>query len=116
MSPCLFNFYAEYIKRNAGLEEAQAGIKIAERNISNFRYSDDTTLMAESEEELKSLLMKVKEESEKVGLKLNIQKTKIMASSPITSRQIDGETMETVTDFILGGSKITADGVCSHKN
>ena len=101
--------------RNAGLEEAQAGIKIAGRNINNLRYADDTTLMAESEEELKSLLMKVKEESEKVGLKLNIQKTKIMASSPITSWQIDGETVETVADFILGGSKITADGDCSHE-
>ena len=101
--------------RNAGLEEAQAGIKIARRNIYNLRYADDTILMAESEEELKSLLMKVKEESEKVGLKLNIQKTKIMASSPITSWEIDGETVETVSDFILGGSKITADGDCSHK-
>ena len=101
--------------RNAGLEEAQAGIKIARRNITNLRYADYTTLMAESEEELKSLLMKVKEESEKVGLKLNIQKTKIMASSPITSWQIDGETVETVSDFILGGSKITADGDCSHE-
>ena len=101
--------------RNAGLEEAQAGIKIAGRNISNLRYADDTTLMAESEEELKSLLMKVKEESEKVCLKLNIQKTKIMASSPITSWQIDGETVETVADFILGDSKITADGDCSHE-
>ena len=101
--------------RNAGLEEAQAGIKIARRNINNLRYADDTTLMAESEEELKSLLMKVKGESEKVGLKLNIQKTKIMASSPITSWQIDGERVETVTDFILGGSKITADGDCSHE-
>ena len=101
--------------RNAGLEEAQAGIKIAGRNINNLRYADDTTLMAESEEELKSLLMKMKEESEKVGLKLNNQKTKIMASGPITSWQIDGETVETVTDFILGGSKITADGDCSHK-
>ena len=99
--------------RNAGLEEAQAGIKIAGRNINNLRYADDTTLMAESEEELKSLLMKVKEESEKVGLKLNIQKTKIMASGCITSWQIDGETMETVTDFIFLGSKITADGDCS---
>ena len=99
--------------RNAGLEEAQAGIKIAGRNFSNLRYADDTTLMAESEEALKSLLMKVKEESEKVGLKLNIQKTKIMASSPITSWQINAETMETVRDFILGGSKITADGDCS---
>ena len=102
MSPCLFNFYAEYIRRNAGLEEAQAGIKIAGRNINNLRYADDTTLMAESKEELKSLLMKVKEESEKVGLKLNIQKTKIMASGPITSWQIDGETMEIVTDYFLG--------------
>ena len=100
--------------RNAGLDEAQAGIKIARRNINNLRYADDTTLMAESEE-LKSLLMKVKEESEKVGLKLNIQKTKIMASGPITSWQIDGKTVETVTDFILGGSKITADGDCSHE-
>ena len=101
--------------RNAGLEEAQAGIKIARRNINNLRYADDTTLMAESEEELKSLLMKVKEESEKVDLKLNIQKMKIMASGPITSWQIDGETMETVTDFILGVSQITADGDCSHE-
>ena len=100
--------------RNAGLEETQAGIKIAGRNINNLRYSDDTTLIAESEEELKSLLMKVKEKSEKVGLKLNIQKTKIKASGPITSCEIDGETMETVRDFILGGSKITADGDCSH--
>ena len=100
--------------RNAGLDEAQAGIKIAGRNINNLRYADDTTLMAESEKELKSLLMKVKEESEKVGLKLNIQKTKIMASGPITSWEIDGETVETVSDFILGGSKITADGDCSH--
>ena len=114
-SPCLFNLYAEYIMRNAGLEEAQAGIKIARRNINNLRYADDTTLMAESEEELKSLLMKVKEESEKVGLKLNIQKTKIMVTGPITSWQIDGETMETVRDFILLGSKITADGDCSHE-
>ena len=101
--------------RNAGLDEAQAGIKTARRNINNLRYADDTTLMAESEEEQKSLLMKVKEESEKVGLKLNIQKTKIMASGPITSWQIDGETVETVSDFILGGSKITADGECSHE-
>ena len=101
--------------RNAGLEEAQAGIKIVGRNINHLRYADDTTLMAESEEELKSLLMKVKEESEKVGLKLNIQKTKIMASSPITSWEIDGETVETVSDFILGGYKITADGDCSHE-
>ena len=109
LSPCLLNFYAEYIMRNAGLEETQAGIKIARRNINKLRYADDTTLMAESKEELKSLLMKVKEGSEKSGLKLNIRKTKIMASSPITSWQIDGETMETVTGFILGGSKITAD-------
>ena len=101
MSPCLFNLYAEYIRRNAGLEEAQAGIKMAGRNINNLRYADDTTLMAESEEELKSLLMKVKEESEKVSLKLNIQKTKIMASGPITSWEIDGETVETVSDFIF---------------
>ena len=101
--------------RNAGLEEAQAGIEIAGRNINNLRYADDTSLMAESEEELKSLLMKVKEESEKVGLKVNIQKTKIMASSPITSWEIDGETVETVSDFILGGSKITANGDCSHE-
>uniref|UniRef100_A0A8B9XJS7 RNA-directed DNA polymerase n=1 Tax=Bos mutus grunniens TaxID=30521 RepID=A0A8B9XJS7_BOSMU len=115
LSPCLFNFYAEYIMRNAGLEETQAGIKIAGRNINNLRYADDTTLMAESEEELKSLLMKVKVESEKVGLKLNIQKTKIMASSPITSWQIDGETVETVSDFIFLGSKITTDGDCSHE-
>ena len=115
LSPCLFNVYAEYIMRNAGLEEAQAGIKIAGRNINNLRYADDTTLMAESEEELKSLLMKVKEESQKVGLKLNIQKTKIMASGPITSWQIDGETMETVKDFIFLGSKITADVDYSHE-
>ena len=116
LSPCLFNLDAEYLMRNAGLEEAQAEIKIAGRNINNLRYADDTTLMAESEEELKSLLMKVKEESEKVGLKLNIQKTKIMASGPITSWQIDGETMETVTDFIWGrGSKITADGDSNHE-
>ena len=101
--------------RNAGLDEAQAGIKIARRNINNLRYADDTTLMAESEEELNSLLMKVKEESEKVGLKLNIQKTMIMASGPVTSWQINGETVETVSDFILGGSKITADGDCSHE-
>ena len=100
MSLCLFNFYADYLMQNAGLDEAQAGIKIARRNINNFRYADDTTLMAESEEELKSLLIKVKEESEKAGLKLNIQKTKIMASGPITSWQIDGETVKTVTDFI----------------
>ena len=105
MSPCLFNLYAEYIVRNAGLEEAQAGIKTAGRNINNLRYADDTTLMTESEEELKSLLMKVKEESEKVGLKLNIQKTKIMASGPITSSELDGETVETVSDFILWAPK-----------
>ena len=103
LSPCLFNLYAEYIMRNAGVEEAQAGIKIAGRNINNLKYADDTTLMAESEEELQSLLMKVKVESEKVGLKLNIQKTKIMASGPITSWQIEGETIETVRHFILGG-------------
>jgi len=103
LSPCLFNLYAEYIMRNAGLDEAQAGIKISSRNINNLRYADDTTLMAESAEELKSLLMKVKEENEKVGLKLNIQKTKIMASDPITSWQIDGETVETVIDFIFCG-------------
>ena len=115
LSPRLFNLYAEYIMRNAGLEEAQAGIKIAGRNINNLSYADDTTLMAESEEELKSLLMKVKEESEKVGLKLNIQKTKIMASGPTTSWQIDGETVETVPDFIFMGSKISADGDCSHE-
>ena len=101
--------------RNAGLDEAQAGIKIAGRNINNLRYADDTTLMAESKEELKSLLMKVNEEGEKLGLKLNIQKSNIMASSPITSWQIDGETVETVADFIWGGSKITADGDCSHE-
>ena len=111
-SPCLFNLYAEYIMRNARLDEIQAGIKISGRNINNLRYTDDTTLMAESKEELKSLLMKVKEESfEKVGLKLNIYKTRIMASGPITSWQIDWETMETMTDFILGGSKITANGL-----
>ena len=114
LSPCLFNFYAEYIMRNAGLEGAQAGIKIARRNLNKLRYADDTTLMAESEEELKCLLMKVKEES-KVGFKLNIQKMKIMASGPITSWEIDGETVETVSDFILGVSKITADGDCSHE-
>ena len=114
-SPCLFNLRAEYIMRNAGLEEAQAGIKIARRNINNLRNADDTILMAESKEELKNLLMKVKEESEKVSLKLNIQKMKIMASSPITPRQIVGETMETVRDFIFFGSKITADGDCSHE-
>ena len=110
LSPCFFNLYAEYIMRNAGLDETQAGIKIVGRNIHNLRYADDTTLMAESEEELKSLLKKVKEESEKVGLKLNIQKMKIMASGPITSWQIDGEAVETVSDFIFLGSKITADG------
>ena len=114
MSPCLFNLKAEYILQNARLDEAQAGIKVARRNINNLRYADDTTLMAECEE-LKSLLMKVKEESQKVGLKLNFQKTKIMASGPITSWQIDRETMETVKDFISGGSKITADGDCSHE-
>ena len=112
LSPCFFNFYAEYIMRNAGLGETPAGIKTAGRNINNLRYADDTTLMAESEEELKSLLMKVKEESEKVDLKLNIQKTKITASGPITSWQIDGETMETVTDFNFC---LSADGECSHE-
>ena len=115
LSPCLFNFYAEYIMRDAGLEGAQAAIKIARRSINNLRYADDTTLMAESEGELKSLLMKVKEESEKVGLKLNIQKTNIMASGPIISWQIDGETVEIVADFIFLGSKITAEGDCSHE-
>ena len=115
MSPCLFNLYAEYITQNARLDEAQAGVKIPGRNINNLRYADNTTLMAESEEELKRLLMKVKEENEKVGLKLSIQKAKIMASSPITSRQIAGETMEALRDLILGGSKITADGDCSHE-
>ena len=115
LSPCLFNFNAECIMRNAWLAEAQARIKIARRNINNLRYADDTTLMSESEEELKSLLKNVKEEREKAGLTLNTQKTKIMASSPITSQQIDRETMETVRDFILGGSKITSDGNCSHK-
>ena len=115
LSPCLFSLYAEYIMQNARLDEAEAGIKIARRNINNLRYTDDTTLMAESKEELNSLLMKVKEESEKVGLKLNIQKTKIMASGPITSWQINGETVETVTDFIFLDSKITADGDCSHE-
>ena len=110
LSPCLFNFYAEYIRRNTGLQEAQVGIKIARRNINHLRYADDNTLMAETEEELKSLLI-----SEKVGLKLNIQKTKIMASGPITSWQIDGETVETVSDFISGGSKMSADGNCSHE-
>ena len=111
-SPCLFNFYAEYSMRNAGLDEAQAGIKIAERIINNLIYADDTTLMAESEEGVKSLLMKVKEEREKAGLKFNIQKTKIMASGPITSWQIDEETMETVIEFIFLGSKITVNGDC----
>ena len=115
MSPCLFNLYAEHIKQNARLDEAQAGIKIAGRNINNLRYADDTTLMAKREEELKSLLMKVKEESEKVGLKLNLQKTKIMASGLITSWQIDVETVETVADFIFWGFKITADGDCSYE-
>ena len=112
LSPCLFKVYAEYIARNPGLEEAQSGIKIARRNTNNLIYADDTILMAESEEELKSLLMKVKEESDKVGLKLSIQKTKIMASGPITSWQINGETVEAVTDCILGDSKITTDGDC----
>ena len=115
LSPCLFNLHAEYITRNAGLEEAYSRIKIAGRNINNLRYAGDTSLMAESEEELKSLLMKVKKESEKFGLKLNIQKTKVMASGPITSWQIDGETVETVADFIFLGSKISADGDCSHE-
>ena len=115
MSPCLFNLYAEYIKRNAGLDEAQAGIKIAERNINDLRYADNTTLKAESEEELKSLLMNMKQESEKVGLKLNIQKINIIASSPIASWQIDQETMETVIDFIFLDSQITADGDYSHE-
>ena len=115
MSPCLINVYAEYIMRNVGLEEAQARIKIAGRNVTNLRYADDTTLMAEREGELKSLLMKVKGESENVGLKLKIQKTKIMASGAITSWQVDGETVETVTDFTFGGYKITADGDCSQE-
>ena len=114
LSPCLFNLYAEYIMRNVGLDKAQAGIKIARRNINNLRYADDATLMAENEE-LKSLLMKVKEESEKVSLKLKIQKIKIMASGPINSWQIDGEIVETVADFTFGGSKITADGDCNHE-
>ena len=114
LSPCLFNLYAEYIMRNTGLEEAQAVIKIARRNINNLRYADDTTLMAESKEELKSFLTKVKGESKKVGLKLNIQKTKIMAFDPITSWQIEEETVEIMVDFIFGASKITADGNCSH--
>ena len=115
LSPCLFNLYAENILRNAGLEEAEAAIKIAGRTINNLRYADDTTLMAESKEELKSFLMKVKEENEKVGLKLSIQKMKIMTSGLITSWQIEGETVETVADFIFLGSKITADGDCSHE-
>ena len=115
MSPCLCNIYAEYIIRNAGLDDSQARIKIASRNINNLRYADDTTLMADSEEELKSLLMKVKEESGKAGLKFNIQKTKVMASGHITSWQTDGEKVETVSDFIFLGSKITVDGDCSHK-
>ena len=115
LSSRLFNLYAEYIMRNSGLDDAQAGIKIAGRNINNLGYADNTTLMAESQEELKSLLMKVKEESEEVGLRLNIQKTKIMASGPITSWQIDGETVATLADFIFLGSKITADGDCSHE-
>ena len=115
LSPCLFNLYTEYIMRGAGLDEAQAGIKIVRRNINNLRYADDTTLMGESKEELKNLLIKVKEESEKAGLKLNIQKTKITASGPITSWQIDGETMETVTDLIFLDSKMTADGDCTHE-
>ena len=113
--PCLFNFYAEYIMQNARLDGAQAGINIARRNINNLRYADDTTLMEKSEKELKSLLMKVKKEREKVGIKLNIHKTKIMASDSITSWQIDGETMDTVTNLISGGSKITTDGDCSHE-
>ena len=112
LSPCLLNFYAEYIMRNAGLEETQAGIKTARRNINNLKYAGDTTVMAENKEKLKSLLIKLREESEKVGLKLNIQKTKIMASGPTTSWEIDGET---VSDFIFGGSRITADGDCSHE-
>ena len=115
MSPYLFDLYAEYIVTSAGLDEAQAGIKIARRSLSNLRYADDTTLMAESDKELKSLLMKVKDETEKVGLKLNIQKMKVMASGPITSWQIDGDAVETVADFIAGGSKITVDGNCSHE-
>ena len=115
LSPYLFNFYAEYIMRNAGLDEAQAGIKIAGRNINNLWYADNTTLMAESKEEPKNLLIKVKEESKKAGLKLNIQKTKIMVSGLMASWQIDGKTMETVTDFIFLGSKITVAGYCSHE-
>ena len=115
LSPCLFNLFSDYTMRNAGLGEAQTGTKIAWRNINNLRYADDTTFMAESEEELKSLLIKVKEETEKVGLKLNTQKTKVMAFQPITSWEIDGDTVETVADFIFWGSKITADGDCSHE-
>ena len=115
LSPCLFNYYAENIRQNSRLDEAQAGIKTAGRNINNLRYADDTTLMRESEDQLKSLLMKVTEESEKAGVKLNIQKTKIMASGPITSWEIIGETVETVSDFIFLGYKITADGDCSHE-
>jgi len=115
LSPCIFNLHTEYIMQNAGLDEAQAGIKIARRNISNLKYAYDTTLMAESEEDLKNLLMKVKEESEIAGLRLNIQKTKIMASGPITSWQLDGETVETVTDFVFLGSKLTVDGDYSHE-
>ena len=115
LSPCLFNLHAEYIMRNARLDEAQAGIKIAGKNINNLRYADDTTPMAESEQEIKSLLMKVKKDSEKAGLKLSIQKTKVMASGPITWWQIDGETLETGTDFLFLGSKITADGDSSHE-
>ena len=115
LSPCLFNLYADFIMRNTGLDEARPEIKISGRNINHLRYADDTILMAESKKELKILLMKVKEKSEKVGLKLNIQKTKIMASGPMTSWQIDEETVETVADFILGDSKITADGDCSHE-
>ena len=115
LSPCLYNLYAEYLMRNAGQEEAQTGIKIARRNINNLRYADGSTLMAEGEKELNSLLMKVKEESENVGLKLNIHKTKIMASGPITSWEIDGETVEIVSDFIFGGSKIAAHGDCIHE-
>ena len=115
LSPCLINLYAEYIMRNPGLDETQARIRIVGRNINNLRYADDTTLMAENEEELKSLLTKVNEEGKDVGLKLNIQKTKIMASGPITSWQIDGETVETVSDFVVLGSKITVDGDCSHE-
>ena len=115
MSSCLFKLYVEYIRQNSGLDESQAGIKIARRNINKLRYADDTTLMAESEEEINSLLMNLKEESEKAGLKLNIQKTKTMVSGLITSWQIDEETVETVRDFILWGSKVTADGDCSHE-